>query len=140
MAQATPSALQSLVMSMNDELESDRCTLYAVDISQYELWSLVAIGLEQTEIRFSMRRGMVGYVARTGQTLRLKDAYNDPRFDRSVDLSTGYRTKSALTMAVRNTEGKVVGVLQALNKRSGAFTEADEELMARYATGVVPFL
>jgi adenylate cyclase len=132
--------LQRLLTRMNEELESDRCTLYAVDLERRELWSLAAIGLEQPEIRLSTRRGMVGYVARTGQVLRLKDAYNDPRFDRSVDRATGYRTRSALTMAVRNSEQKIVAVLQALNKHTGAFTDADEERMARYATEVTLLL
>src|SRR5687768_8957091 len=112
---------------MNQELGADRSTLYTVDPEKREVQSAVAIGLEAAQIRLSMRRGLVGYVARTGQTVMLKDAYNDPRFDRSVDQTTGYRTKSLLTMAVRGPDGKVAAVLQALNKSAGAFTDADEQ-------------
>lgn len=71
-------------------------------------------------------------VARTGRPLNLKDVYNDPRFDRSTDRQTGYRTKSLLTTAVRDASGDVVGVLQALNKATGAFTLEDEATLGRY--------
>ena len=74
----------------------------------------------------------MGFVARTGRTLNLKDVYNDPRFDRSFDLKTGYRSRSMLTMAVRETAGTVVGVLQALNKKTGLFLPNDEAVMAQF--------
>lgn len=105
-----------------------------VDHERGEVWSKAAIGLEIAEIRLPVRRGVVGYVARTGRMLNLKDVYNDPRFDRTVDKQTGYRTKTLLTMAVRDAAGAVVGVLQALNKQGdGLFSADDESTMQRYA-------
>jgi signal transduction protein with GAF and PtsI domain len=68
---------------LQDSLGADRCTLYIV--ASDEVVSRVALGLEIPEIRLPINRGVVGYVARTGNTLNLRDAYNDPRFDRSVD-------------------------------------------------------
>jgi len=64
--------------------------------------------------------------------LNLRDAYNDPRFDRSTDQRTGYRTKSLLTMPIRGKDRHVIGVFQALNKVSGIFTEEDEAKLQRY--------
>jgi signal transduction protein with GAF and PtsI domain len=128
--------IHDMILAMSQVLGADRSTLYTVDQENREVQSVVAIGLEAGRIQLSMRRGLVGYVARTGETVMLKDAYNDPRFDRSVDQSTGYRTRSLLTMAIRGADGKVAGVLQALNKSSGAFTDADELTMQRYADEV----
>lgn len=125
-------AYYALAERLRDELACDRTSLFLVDHDKGEVWSKAAIGLEIPEIRLPMHRGVVGFVARTGRPLNLKDVYNDPRFDRTTDRKTGYRTKTMLTMAVRGADGAVLGVLQALNKRDGDFTTADEAAMARY--------
>ena len=127
MAEADP--YREAVLRVQRALLADRCTLYLVDHERQEVASKVALGLEIPEIRLPLNRGLVGYVARTGKTVNLRDAYNDPRFDRSVDQRTGYRTKTILTMAVHDDARHVAGVLQALNKRAGLFTEGDEEAM-----------
>lgn len=123
---------QDLTVRLKEKLGCDRCTFFLVDRPSNEVWSRAALGLEISEIRLPMHRGVVGYVARTGQTLNLKDVYNDPRFDRSVDRRTGYRTKTLLTMAIRGRDRQVIGVLQALNKVSGPFSAEDEATMQRY--------
>lgn len=130
----------ALTLRLRETLGCDRCTFFVLDRERNEIFSKAAIGLEIAEIRLPAHRGVVGHAARTGRTLNLKDVYNDPRFDRSVDQATGYRTKSLLTMAIRNGEGDVVGVLQALNKVAGIFTPEDEETMKRFcaeALGVI---
>lgn len=119
----------ALTERLKETLGCDRCTFFIVDQQKREVWSKAAIGLEIAEIRLPTNRGVVGYVARTGRMLNLKDVYNDPRFDRSVDQRTGYRTKSMLTMAIKTGAGDVVGVLQALNKNEGIFTSEDELAM-----------
>ncbi len=122
-----------LALRLKETLGCDRCTFFLVDREANEVWSRAAIGLEIAEIRLPTHRGVVGYVARTGRMLNLKDVYNDPRFDRSVDQRTGYRTKTMLTMAIRDGSGSVVGVLQALNKVEGIFTAQDEATMERFS-------
>jgi GAF domain-containing protein len=119
----------ALTLRLKETLGCDRCTFFLVDRAKHEVWSKAAIGLEIAEIRLPTHRGVVGYVARTGRMLNLKDVYNDPRFDRDVDQQTGYRTKSMLTMAIKDAAGEVVGVLQALNKLDGIFTAEDELAM-----------
>jgi HD-GYP domain-containing protein (c-di-GMP phosphodiesterase class II) len=68
-------------------------------------------------------------VAAGGRALRIDDAYADPRFNAAVDRATGYRTRNILAVPMWNTRGEIVGVLQALNRRDGAFTDEDEELL-----------
>ena len=65
---------------------------------------------------------MAGFVALTGATLNIPDAYELPaeapyRFNRSFDLQAGYRTRSMLVVPLPDTEGKVVGVLQFINRQ-----------------------
>lgn len=86
-------------------------------------------------IRLQWNTGIVGHVAARGEPLNIKDAYEDPRFNAEVDRITGYRTRSILCMPIKNHREEVVGVAQAINKKSGnggTFTEKDEKDFAAY--------
>ena len=82
--------------------------------------------------RFALGTGIAGQVASTGKPLRVPDAYDDPRFNSSVDKLTGYRTKSILCMPIfiRST---VIGVVQMVNKKTGDFNRDDEEAFETFA-------
>lgn len=153
--QRTPSAIQELnamrtvseVMTSNIELDdllnliitklvttinAERGTLYLIDEQTGELWSRV---LQEnmgplSEIRLKMGEGIAGYVAATGETLNIPDAYADPRFNPSFDQASGFRTRSILTAPMFNPQQKIIGVVQVLNKRNGPFTFRDERLLA----------
>ena len=107
----------------------DRGSLFLVDHQEKQIWSLVAQGLVEKEIRLPMGRGIAGTVAQTGEVVNLADAYDDPRFDRSFDQKFGYRTRSLLCLPINDRAGKIVGVLQLLNKQSGPFGAADIEFL-----------
>jgi len=98
---------------------AERASLFLVDAQRKELWTLVAQGLEQREIRLPFGKGLAGWVAESGETIALDDAYSDPRFDRSVDKASGFRTRTMLVMPVKDRAGRIVAVLQLLNKRQG---------------------
>ena len=72
--------------------------------------------------RCAVGTGIAGYVAETGETLNVRDAYNDPRFNRAIDEQTGYSTKSILCMPIC-IRGLVIGVVQMVNKLNGFFTK-----------------
>jgi signal transduction histidine kinase len=80
--------------------------------------------------------GIAGYVAKTGRTVRVKDAYRDKRFQRTWDDITGYRTRSILAAPMKNHVGRTIGVIQVLNKERGEaeFSQHDEELLSALAT------
>ncbi len=110
-------------------VDGDRGTLYLVDEEKGELWSKVYIGSEHFTIKLPMGKGIAGYVAATGDTINLSDAYLDPRFNPKIDKKTGYRTKTVLCMPLKNKDDKIVGVLQLLNKHKGLFTHDDENFI-----------
>ena len=67
---------------------------------------------------------IAGYVALTGESVELDDAYVLPKgvpyvFNRSFDEATGYRTQSVLTVPMMSPTGRIVGVLQLLNTKHG---------------------
>ncbi len=63
------------------------------------------------------------YVALTGKTINIEDAYTAEGFDfsgtKKFDQGTGYRSKSFLTIALKNYTETVIGVLQLINATDG---------------------
>lgn len=110
-------------------LQADRCTVFLLDKEKDELWSKVALGIDSQEIRFPASKGLAGYTVKTGESINIKDAYNDERFNPDVDKSTGYKTKTILCMPIKNNNQEIIGAFQVLNKLNGVFTKNDEDLL-----------
>ena len=132
--------LRGLIDLCSQATEAERCTVYFVDQARKELWSRIA-SRTAMEIRLPLGAGIAGQAALTGETINVPDAYADPRFDRNVDLRSGYRTLNMLVVPVWGGGGRtVIGVLQVLNKRSGPFERRDQMLLERIAESVGPVL
>ncbi|XP_069581987.1 cAMP and cAMP-inhibited cGMP 3',5'-cyclic phosphodiesterase 10A isoform X2 [Ranitomeya imitator] len=140
---AIDSLLEHIMIYAKNLVNADRCALFQVDHKNKELYSdLFDIGEEDEgkpvfkktkEIRFSIEKGIAGQVARTGEVLNIPDAYADPRFNREVDLYTGYTTRNILCMPIVS-RGSVIGVVQMVNKLSGsAFSKTDENNFKMFA-------
>ncbi len=122
--------LLSLIMAKVTELmEAERSTLYLLSEDGRHLWSKVVDGGERVEIRLEVGEGVAGWVAETREIVNIPDAYADQRFQPAVDVKSGYRTRSILSVPMIGALGGMVGVLQVLNKSNGPFTRSDEELM-----------
>lgn len=114
-------------------VKADRGTLYLIDENKHELWSKVLQCTELVEIRLPIGIGIAGKVAETGEIINISDAYTDVRFNPDIDKITGYQTKSILCMPMRNKDGKILGVLQLLNKENSAFMSEDEEYIDAFS-------
>jgi len=55
-------------------MESERCTLFLHDPATDELWSKVALGMGDQEIRIPSVAGVAGHCFRTGEAINLADA------------------------------------------------------------------
>lgn len=121
--------LKVIAEETKNAIQADRCTVFLWDKKTDELWSMVALGLDSSEIRFPASKGLAGYVAKTGESINIKDAYNDKRFNPDVDLKTGYKTKTILCLPIKNNNQEIIGVFQVLNKNKGCFTKSDEDLL-----------
>ncbi|XP_066599827.1 dual 3',5'-cyclic-AMP and -GMP phosphodiesterase 11 [Prorops nasuta] len=86
------------------------------------------------ESRFPINVGITGYVATTGETVNIPNAYDDTRFDPSVDDGTGFRHRTILCMPIKNSSGQIIGVIQLINKFDDlAFTKNDENFVEAFA-------
>ena len=97
-----PLIAERIVSTAASLVGAERGSLFLVDRESGTLTSLVAQGVSARAITLKVGEGIVGTVAATGKPIVLKDPYADPRFDRSFDEATGYRTRSLLTVPVRD--------------------------------------
>lgn len=118
-------------------LRADGATLFLVDPATGELWSKVLRGTKVREIRLSPGRGIAGWVARTGRPANVADAYVDDRFDSDVDRRTGFRTRSVACAPLADRAGRVLGVLEVIDRRPDAFGQEEERLLAAVASQTV---
>ena len=87
---------------------------------------------------------VAAFAALTGQTVNIADAYTEEGFDfsgtRNFDQKTGYRSKSFLTVPMKNHEGEIIGVLQLINCQepdtgeSVPFSPSDQRLAESLAS------
>ena len=86
-------------------------------------------------IRLKRGEGIAGYVLDRGVTVLLNDAMKNPHFSAAVDQETGFHTRSILSVPMIS-QGRVIGVIEILNKMEGEFNTADEQLLQSIATSV----
>ena len=122
-------ALETLVGITSSTIGGERGTIFLNDENSQELYSRVAQGNFRREIRIMNTKGVAGWVFSNKEGAIILDAYKDDRFDKSVDMRTGYRTKSILCAPLRTVGGEVIGVSQILNKIDGKFNEDDLEIL-----------
>ncbi|MEM1010495.1 MAG: GAF domain-containing protein, partial [Myxococcota bacterium] len=80
-------------------------------------------------MHFSIGQGIAGWVAGHGQAVNLMDAYKDPRFDKHIDQDAHYTTRSLLTMPLRTMQGRILAVLQVINKKDGLPFQHEDEIL-----------
>ncbi len=136
-------ALRAFTYKLSQIENAERASLFLVDEQNRELWLRVAQGDSDAHVglRIPIGTGIAGYVASSGQSVRIEDAYADPRFNREIDLRTGFRTRSILCVPLADRAGKVFAVAQLLNRRDGRpFDEGDERLFAEFAGSIAVLL
>jgi HD-GYP domain-containing protein (c-di-GMP phosphodiesterase class II) len=138
------SDLLTLILKKSREITwSDAGSVYLID-RQSEVPALLFKVAQNDSLpstpfqEFAMpltQNSLAGYVALTGQSLMLPDAYDLPadvpyQLDRRFDQSLSYRTRSVLVLPMQNQEGETIGVLQLINRkiRPGLIVNADNAL------------
>ena len=141
---ATESRLDALLTIIAEEvrhiLDTDRCSVFLVDAYKGELWTKVALGMEEKILRMPLGQGIAGFVAKTGSAVNIRDAYRDTRFTQDLDRITGYQTRSVLAVPLKGRDGQVLGVFEVLNKSKGSFTDEDEGLLRILGTMAASFI
>lgn len=119
-------------------LNCEAGSLLLYDEKTEELYFDVALGEKADKIktiRLKLGEGIAGWVAKSKEATIVNDVQNDPRFFKEADQKSGFETKTMVCVPVLMKE-KLIGVLQAINKRGGLFDRYDLELLTALASQV----
>ncbi|MBI5631717.1 MAG: GAF domain-containing protein [Elusimicrobia bacterium] len=114
---------------------AESASVLLLDEQTQELYFHVALGLgERTSgLRLKLGQGVAGHVAKMREPSIINDVHADPRWSSAVDSSTGFHTRSILA-APMILKGKIIGVVEAINKREGTFTAEDLKTFEAFAS------
>ena len=114
-------------------------SLFLVDGNELEFAVAFNIELEflkdLKDLRLKMGQGIAGYAAAQGESIIINNAQKSPHFYSEIDKTTGFKTLSALCVPMIS-QGKVIGVLEVLNKIKGDFGHNDKDLLQSIASSV----
>lgn len=123
-AQDLDDILFSILDLVQVQLNCERATVFLLDQRTNKLHARQMIGAEDPfEIILDRGTGIAGSVFETSGSVIINDVQSDERFNRDTDLRTGFVTKTMLCVPLRKVGGGTIGVLQAINARSGAFSQ-----------------
>ncbi|SRR5579883_3476323 len=148
--------LRSITLKTSELLNADRATIYLLDEDKNELWAIVAKDERgnNLELRLPATVGIAGEVATKLEVVNIAyDFYDDHRSEaaRKFDEKNHYRTYTMLAMPLLDESGKLVAVVQLINKlkqdhdlfasledkidRQG-FTHKDEAVFEEFAPSI----
>lgn len=128
--------LDRAIVSAMEVMNAEASSVMLLDEKTGELYFTQAAGnaaLEVKEIRIPKGQGIAGWVVENGKPVVVEDARTDERFFQGADAKTGFVTRSILAVPLR-AKDKIIGVAEAINKRSGHFTDSDLPLFSAYAS------
>jgi phosphoserine phosphatase len=133
--QDLPSILERVTTAACAAHHCERASLFLYDEVRGDLHTEVVTKLEISEIRRKMGESIIGWVAEQQQLLNVPDPQAEEKWDPHIDRVTGFTTRNILAAPILSVhDGKLLGVLQVLNKREGAFDTCDEKLIQAFAT------
>ncbi len=123
--------LTNVMEATKKAFTADAASMLLLDEKTGDLTFQIALGNVGDEIkeiyRLKKGEGIAGLVVETGTPLNLKDVYDHPRFSRDYDQKTNYRTRAMLCVPLK-ARGKVIGVIQVINKLADPFMFTNDEL------------
>jgi Nif-specific regulatory protein len=107
----------------------ERSSIFLWDQDRHELVGRPALGMPGGELRIPDDKGIVGTVVQTGQLQQVDEAQRHPLWNPAVDEATGFETRNLLCVPLTDADGKRVGAIEVINKKSGNFSTQDVETL-----------
>lgn len=132
------SVLRLVSLAARQAVNAEASALLLLDVKTRQLYFETAAGEKSRqvrEMRVPLGQGIAGWVAERGESLLINDPYQDPRFFKEADQKSGFTTRNLLCVPIKlkhsesTLSDQIVGVLEVLNKREGAFTPDDQEVI-----------
>lgn len=119
---------------------AEACSLLLYDDRAGDLYFQIAQGESgdqqalKRSVRLKLSQGIAGAAAATRQSINVKDVDHDPRFYRTADEVSHFRTRSLLAVPMMDRD-VLVGVIEVVNKvGGGAFTDTDLHVMEMFSS------
>lgn len=135
-ARETQPLLEMIAKEATRLLDCERSSIFIWDQEHKQVVACPALGVEGNTLRLPDNVGIVGDVIHTGETIRVDDAYNDERFDSSVDKSSGFKTHNLLCVPLQNNAGELIGAFEVMNKEKGKADFDDDDVQSLAELGV----
>jgi len=123
--------LSNVMQATKKAFLADAVSMLLIDDETGDLTFQIALGDVGDEIkeiyRLKKGQGIAGLVAQTGKPLNIEDVYLHPKFSTDYDKRTNYRTRAMLCVPLQ-ARGKIIGVIQVINKLVKPFIFSKEEL------------
>jgi len=123
--------LERIVQAAAEVSGSEAASILLFDDVTQQLYFQVATNLDEPTMRglvIPLEGSIAGWIVANRKPIRIVNAQEDPRLFANVDRVTGHSTKSLLGIPLI-TKNKIVGVLEALNKEQGKFSDGDESML-----------
>ncbi|MEA3506002.1 MAG: GAF domain-containing protein [Elusimicrobiota bacterium] len=125
--------LSKVSAAVESILDADRSAVMLLDESGENLYFKSASGEEiLKKLKVPLGKGIAGWIAQNRKSEIVNDPYSDERFSPDTDKQTGYRTKSIIGVPMI-ADNKLIGVVEAINKKSGEFNRQDLETLTGFA-------
>ena len=121
-------------------VKAEAASILLLDKEKNELYFKASLGEKSKEIKkykVKVGEGIAGWVAEKGKSLIIDDVTKDMRWNKSIDSSTKFKTKSLICVPLI-LEKEIMGVMEAINKKDKeCFAKNDEEILNSFANQVV---
>jgi Nif-specific regulatory protein len=132
-----PAELLRVIMTSAQGLfVAEACSLAVIDPEARELvFAYATGGADVKDVRIPLEQGVVGWVARTGESVVCKDVSKDPRFFGGVDARTGFRTRSLLCAPLSH-GGRILGAIEIINPAQPELLAEEDTRLLRLFGGL----
>ena len=130
-----PELLTMVLELASRVVDAETASLLLLDEATEELYFDVALGLGDglSKIRLKVGQGIAGTVAQTRRSEIINEVRSDPRWSPKMDEQTGFVTRSILAVPIL-LKGRLLGVVEAINRRGGPFGQGDVEAFEAFAS------
>lgn len=129
--------LKLIIQTAGDILDCEAASILLFDEKSGELFFAAATGEDAqklAEISVPLNHSLAGTIYKTREPIILNRIEGDPRHNSKASEHVGFTTESLLGVPLQIRGGKSIGVLEALNKKIGSFTEADKNILVVLAS------
>lgn len=128
--------LELIIETATRLMQAKASSLLLVDQKGKKLYFKIAIGDRRDEVRkfeINLGQGIAGIVAETGEPLLIPDVTKDPRWDKEISETIGFRTRSIACVPMK-IRGETIGVVEIIDKEDGSpIRQEDMKILTVFA-------